>query len=167
MCVCSNRLLVTWAKDCPALCTRFGLIKQNCHLASVRFSMHLFHDQTCASAGYNNCNVVELKLETNEAVCVSLDCQIYHPLDKDSPLIQLWRYHRANPMVIYRPPLVVLTVVGIDIKMQAEVSQTKVLFHSEIIVRNRPAVATSIGRVCSPPTHPPNTSHIAGVRPLQ
>ena len=126
--LCSDRLLVTWANKCPALCTRFALIKQNCHLASVRFSMHLFYDQTCASAGYNNCNVVELKLETNEAVCVSLECPIYHHLDKDSPLMQLWHYHQANESVKYRPPLVVVTVVGIDIKMQAQISATKVFF---------------------------------------
>ena len=155
----SNRLLVTWTKYCPALCTRFALIKENCHLASVRFSMHLFHDQTCASAGYNNCNVVELKLETNEAVCVSLECPIYHLLDKHSPLIQLWRYHQEHPHIAYRPPLVVITVVGIDIKMQAEISATKVflLWH---FIGNCPPIATSIGQVCWPPTYPTHPSNV-------
>ena len=132
VCVCmfsSDRLLVTWSIQpdlSPALCARFALIKKGCQLASVKFSMYLMYEEMCPSAGYSTWKLEELELVQSEAVQVMLTFSIYHNLDQSSPLLKLWHYHQQNPDEPYKAPLLIITIDGIDMNMQSEISATKV-----------------------------------------
>ena len=124
----SDRLLVTWSivPDLnPALSTRFALIKTDCELSSVRISMHLLYEVTCPCAGYTTFELEECPLVTSEAAHVAPQFCIHHILDGSSPLLKWWcDQHNSNAP--YKAPLLIVTVVGIDLHMQAEVSATKV-----------------------------------------
>ena len=132
----SDRVLVTWSNKpdlIPALCTRFALIKKGCQLSSVKFSMHLMYEEMCSSAGYSTWKLEELELVQSEAVQVQLTFSIYHNLDQSSPLLKLWRYHQLNPDEPYKAPLLIITIDGIDMNMQAEISATKVCYMLDVL----------------------------------
>ena len=84
------------------------------------------YEEMCPSAGYSTWKLEELELVQSEAVQVMLTFSIYHNLDQSSPLLKLWHYHQQNPDEPYKAPLLIITIDGIDMNMQSEISATKV-----------------------------------------